>query len=350
MLARYRVDRPVTRPRSSFAVVIAESPAAGYPTGRVLTRWSRPRAFVVVCACYLLAAVTALVTAYALRRHHPDTVAFVADVVATVVIFLLSMLVANSSLYDPYWSVAPPLVALGWAALGAGDGMAAGVPVRQVLVILLVAIWAVRLTANWAAGWRGFGHEDWRYVQLRHDTAGRLPWWLVSLTGIQLMPTVVVFLGLLPLWPALVAGRAAAGPLDVLALAVTATAIAIESAADLQLRRFTADPANRTRAVDRGLWAYSRHPNYFGEITFWWGLWLFGLAADPSWWWTVVGPLGMVVLFQGASIPMMETRLLRRRPGYAARVAGVPRLVPRPWRSRPPAAVGPVEPDLPDGG
>jgi steroid 5-alpha reductase family enzyme len=143
---------------------------------------------------------------------------------------------------------------------------------RQAAVVVLVLIWAVRLTANWALSWRGLGQEDWRYVQIRAQTAGRLPWWLVSLTGIQVVPTLVVFAGLIAVWPAVTVIGAPFGPLDVVAVAVTGAAVALEAGADRQLHRFTRDPANRARVADRGLWRYSRHPNYVGEIGFWWGL------------------------------------------------------------------------------
>ena len=86
----------------------------------------------------------------------------------------------------------------------------------------------------------------------------------------------------------------------------------LQAVADLQLRRFATDPANRGKTVDVGLWRWSRHPNYLGEITLWWGLWLFGLAAAPNWWWTIIGPLAMVGLFLWISIPLMERRSLER--------------------------------------
>jgi steroid 5-alpha reductase family enzyme len=199
----------------------------------------------------------------------------------------------------------------------------------------LIVIWAVRLTVHWGGTWRGLGHEDWRYVELRDRTRGRLPWWLVSLVGIQLMPTLAVFLGLLSVWPAVAVGTRPLNLLDLAGVAVTGAAIAIEAVADIQLRRFVADPANRGRTADRGLWRLSRHPNYFGEIAFWWGLWLFGLAAAPDWWWTVVGPLAMVVLFLTASIPLMDRRNLARRPDYATRMRTVPALLPSLRRPTP---------------
>jgi steroid 5-alpha reductase family enzyme len=302
-----------------------------YPTGRSLAALSRGYAFAVVTGCYLVGGAAALVTALLLRHHHPITVALVADLVATVVIFALSMALANSSLYDPYWSVAPPVVAVAWFAVSPPD-LGDGATARQVIVIALVLIWAVRLTGNWAIGWRGLTQEDWRYVMMRDDTRGRLPWWLVSFVGVQLVPTLVVFVGLLPLWPALGAPRHSFNVVDVVAILVTAAAIAVETIADNQMRAFARNPDNRGRTIDVGLWSRSRHPNYLGEISFWCGLYLFGLAADPHWWWTIAGPAVMVLLFQTASIPMMENRSLQRRPDYAGYQARVPKLLPLPRR------------------
>ena len=302
-----------------------------YPTGRAFAGLSRSAAFAVVTACYLAAGGAALVAALLLRHHHPITVAFVADLVATVVIFALSMVLANSSLYDPYWSVAPPVIAVAWAAV-APDHLGSGATAREVIVKVLVFLWAVRLTGNWAIGWRGLTQEDWRYVMMRDDTHGRLPWWLVSFVGVQLVPTLFVFVGLLPLWPALGAPRHSFNVIDVIALVITVAAIAVETIADNQMRAFAGNPDNRGRTIDVGLWSRSRHPNYLGEISFWCGLYLFGLAADPHWWWTVAGPVVMVLLFQTISIPMMETRSLQRRPTYADYQARVPKLVPLPRR------------------
>jgi steroid 5-alpha reductase family enzyme len=287
-----------------------------------LRRLSRPASFAVVAAAYLLAGAVAWLTVTLLPAWHPLIVALVADAATTLVVFGVSLAVDNASVYDPYWSVAPPVVAIGWSLVAAGTGT------RQAFVVALIAVWAVRLTANWAYGWQGLHQEDWRYVRLR-ATRGRVPWWVVSLGGIQLMPTLVVFLGLLPVWPALAGGRPF-GWLDLVATGVTAGSVALEASADRQLHRFARDPANRGRTIGSGVWALSRHPNYLGEIGFWWGLWLFALAADPSWWWTVVGPLVVVVLFATASIPMMDRRSLERRAGYAAHMRAVPALVPGP--------------------
>lgn len=297
-----------------------------YPTGRSVAALSRLAAFGLVAGAYVVAGAAATVVAVALDGRHPITVALVADLVATVVVFVAAMLVANSSLYDPYWSVVPPVVAIAWAAQAPDLGD--GAMLRQVLVIGVVLLWAVRLTGNWMVGWHGLRQEDWRYVDMRVSTAGRAPWWLVSLLGVMVVPTVIVFVGMLPLWPAVADSDRGFNALDIVALLVGLVAVALEFVADNQMRAFARDPANRGRTVDVGLWRRSRHPNYLGEILFWVSVWLFGLAANPSWWWTIAGPLVMIALFEGVSIPMMESRSAQRRGDYADYQRTVPRLVP----------------------
>ncbi|MFI6763156.1 DUF1295 domain-containing protein [Micromonospora sp. NPDC050417] len=297
---------------------------SSYRIGGSLADASRAVSLGLVAGVYLVAAASGALTWWLLAPHQePLTAAFCADLVGTAVVFAGSVLVRNASLYDPYWSVAPPLLIAGWL-LTTEPGVAA----RQWLVLALVVVWAVRLTGNWVVGWAGLRHEDWRYVMMRERTSGRLPWWLVNLTGVQLVPTLVVFAGLLPGWSA-ISGNRPFGWLDVLAAALTAAAILLESLSDRQLRRFAAEPGNQGRVADRGLWRYVRHPNYLGEIAFWWGLWLFALAAAPSTWWTVIGPLVVLALFVGVSVPMMDRRSLDRRPGYREHMRAVPALLPR---------------------
>lgn len=293
--------------------------------GRSAAGLSRAGSFAIVTVVYLLAGLAAWITATSRAAGHPIGTALVADIVATLVVFAASTVLANASLYDPYWSLAPPVIAVAWALWSGRHGVGS----RQIVVLALITIWALRLTANWANTWHGMAHEDWRYGQLRDTTRGRLPWWVVNLGGIQLMPTLVVFTGMLAVWPAVTVPGRAFGALDIVAAVVTAVAILVEATADIQMHRFTADPAHRGMVGDVGLWRWSRHPNYLGEIGFWWGMWLFALAAAPGWWPTVVGPMVMVVLFVTASVPLMDKRSLQRRAGYADYMREVPALLPR---------------------
>jgi len=282
------------------------------------------RALAAVSIAYVAGLLAALVVGWALRAWSPIFVGALADLAATLVVFGFSVRHDNSSVYDPYWSLAPIPIAAYWASCAP-----TGATVRAIVVLALVAVWGIRLTANWVARWRGLGDEDFRYTEIRRRT-GRL-YWPVSLFAIHLLPTAWVFLGLLAAWPALGSEGRAPGLLDVLALAVTTAGIAIEAISDRQLRQFLRSRRDSSAVLDAGLWRLSRHPNYFGEITFWWGLWLFGIAANPGWGWSVVGPLSITLLFILVSIPWMDRRMLSRHPAWAARMA-TSALVPWPRR------------------
>lgn len=275
-------------------------------------------AFAYVAA--LLAAVA--VGSWLPAGVHPLWVALIADVVATLVVFGFSVWLDNSSMYDPYWSVAPLPIGV-YFALQHGPELSA----RAVLVLGWVAVWGARLTYNFLSGWQGLAHEDWRYVRIRQKT-GRA-YWLVSLLGIHMFPTLLVFAGCLPLYAALAPGARALNIVDVVACTVTAAAIAIEAIADAQLRRFRLRQDRKPEEIlDHGLWARSRHPNYFGEMLFWWGLWLFALASGAGNAWTGAGALAITLLFRLVSLRLLEARMLERRPGYAARIRGLPAFVP----------------------
>jgi steroid 5-alpha reductase family enzyme len=194
------------------------------------------------------------------------------------------------------------------------------------LITALVVLYAVRLTANFYRGWGGLLQEDFRYRGFR-ERFGK-GYWPASFFGIHLFPTIMVWLGCLPLYVAMKSGLPAVGWLDVVAAIVCLVAVGLELVADEQLRRFRRDPTNQARPLRSGLWAVSRHPNYLGEILWWWGLWLFALAVDPGAWWTGVGALGITLMFVFVSVPMMEARALATRPGYEQYQESTPMLLP----------------------
>ncbi|MDC3197519.1 DUF1295 domain-containing protein [Luminiphilus sp.] len=248
---------------------------------------------------------------------------FWADIAATVAIFVFSRLYKNSSFYDAYWSVIPPLIALYWTMAATAQGIDM---TRAWLVVILVWLWGVRLTANWATFWPGLEHEDWRYGPIKTN-AGK---WnaLADFSAIHLFPTVIVFAACLPIYAAVAMDARPLNALDYLAAAVTLIAILIELVSDIQLHRFLTH-RKPGEIMKTGLWALSRHPNYFGEWLFWVGLALFGLAAVPSaWWWVLPGAIAMLVMFLVASIPMIDKRSVERRPEYQAHMARVSGFVP----------------------
>lgn len=276
------------------------------------------RARLYIALAYALALIAALMTGWLLRGRNPIVVAAAADLVATVVVFAFSVRTDNSSVYDPYWSVAPLPIVVYWASLGAGG-------VRPILVGVLVFAWGARLTVNWGRRWRGYHDEDFRYVEIR-TRSGRA-YWPASLGGIHLMPTIWVFLGLVPVFPALTVARRL-NLLDGLAALVTLAAITIETLADRQLRTYLRTRTDPTGILCTGLWSRCRHPNYLGEVLFWWGLFLFGMAARPEWVWSIIGALSITVLFVAVSVPWMDRRMLARHPEWAEHMRRTPGLLP----------------------
>jgi steroid 5-alpha reductase family enzyme len=234
----------------------------------------------------------------------------------------------DAGVVDRAWGLACALVA--WIAIVA----AAEPTVRSYLAAGFVTVWGVRLSAHLTWRSRGRG-ENWRYRRLRErhgrSFAARS---LVTVFWAQGAAAVVVGL---PLLAAVRVGQPAAlGWLDLLGAAVWAVGFGTEAAADAQLARFHAAETERTarRVLDRGLWRYSRHPNYFGDAVQWWGVGLVGLAAGASW--ALVGPLVMTaVLVRGTGVAAIEPHLLESRgEAYRRYVATTSALVPGPPRGR----------------
>ena len=245
-----------------------------------------------------------------------------ADVLATVVVWLFGLLYENVSVYDPYWSVFPPVVFLLWAF----HTHTWSVPV----ILLLVAswYWGWRLTRNWVLTFKGIGHEDWRYSQYRSKHP--LLFHLINLFGLNMMPTLVVFVAMLPGLKMFEWGFTFQGVCNLcregiytlltttihlcLGLLVCIAAATIQLIADKQIHDFRATHPGQYCNV--GLWKHGRHPNYFGEILFWWGIWLMYCVLGGIDWF-ICGPVAMTALFVCISIPLMEKRQLKNKPGYA---------------------------------
>ncbi len=289
-------------------------------------RASRAEALCYVAIAYLVAGAVAWGVVDALPDQSGWWAALWADVAATMVIWTFSVLFRNASFYDPYWTIAPIVMVAWWAEHP--DGVLAD-PLRQGMVLFLVTAWGARLTWNWVRGWTSLDHEDWRYVMLR-EQAPRL-WPLTNLVAIHLYPTAQVLVCLLAVHAATIA-PAPFGLWDAVAVGATALGIGFEAIADEQLRRFRLSSPPNGALIETGLWAWSRHPNYFGEQLFWWGLSGMAVAADPDHAWMVIGPLSLTAMFVFGTIPMMERRLLGSRPAYAEHIARRSMLIPWPPR------------------
>ena len=244
---------------------------------------------------------------------------------AMLALWLLSLALRDVSIVDVFWGLGFVLVAHYARATTAGYAP------RATLVAALVTLWGVRLAVhllwrNWGAG------EDYRYAAMRRRWGDGFP--LASLAVVFGLQAALMWIVSLPVQVAIASPTPPAlGPFDVVGTMLVAIGLACEAIGDLQLARFKRDPANRGRVMDRGLWRYTRHPNYFGDTLVWWGLFAFALTS-PAHAWTVVGPLVMTYLLTRLSgVPLLERKLTRTRPAYADYVARTSGFVPRPPRA-----------------
>ena len=237
-----------------------------------------------------------------------------------VALWLVSLKLRDASIVDPFWGTGFVIVA--WTAALAGDLSGWGL-----VLALLTTAWGLRLSLHLAR--RNLGHgEDFRYQAMRK----RYPRFeLTSLVIVFGLQGLLLWIVALPLQLA-PAFDGSGHLLGVLGVGVWTVGLAFEAVGDAQLSRFRADPANEGRVLDTGLWRYTRHPNYFGDATVWWGLWLVAVAAGAPWW-TAVGPVVMTVLLRRVSgVTLLERSLAQRRPGYEDYVRRTSPFVPRPPR------------------
>jgi steroid 5-alpha reductase family enzyme len=182
----------------------------------------------------------------------------------------------------------------------------------QGLAAAVVSFWSWRLTLNWAIGWPGWHHEDWRYVNFRNQFGKYFQ--PINFLAIHLYPTVIVFLSMLGLFWVFNFGEITSELLFVAGVALSFLGVMFELVADYELSKFKNRPNKKSSDLLRsGLWAYSRNPNYLGEILFWFGLMAMGFGFGAPWY-TAIGPTGMLAMFLFASIPMKEKQMLKNRP------------------------------------
>ena len=278
---------------------------------------SRFQSFLFTLAVYAAALAVGLFV-FARARGGVFFHVFAADVAATVFLYLVSLPLGNASVYDPYWSVAPLVILpLSIAKFGVWDAGTA-------LLLLCVSYWGVRLTANWAYTFRGYSHQDWRYTMLAKKSGALYPF--VSLFGIMLFPTLVVYLCLLPALHYIQTGGI--NLVTLLGFALCLCAATLQLVADVQLHRFRRRAANRGQIIRSGVWRHARHPNYLGEILMWWGVYAVLLSVRPDLWALGLGALVNTLMFLFISIPMAEKRMAGYKEGFARYIEETNRLLP----------------------
>jgi steroid 5-alpha reductase family enzyme len=237
----------------------------------------------------------------------PFWLALGAVLVLMTLAWRLSLVRRDASIVDVFWG--PGFVLTAWIYLAAS----APRPARGVLVALLVTLWGGRLALH--IGWRSRGRgEDYRYRAMRERDPAGFP--RRSLLTVFWLQALLLWAISAPLFQAQRPGPPGLTLLDGVGLALFAVGFAFEAVGDLQLARFREDPENAVRVMDRGLWRYTRHPNYFGDALVWWGFFCLALATPGSWW-TLLSPVLMTLLLMRVSgVTLLEKKLRETRPGY----------------------------------
>jgi steroid 5-alpha reductase family enzyme len=245
----------------------------------------------------------------------------VAVAVLMLTAWLVSLVMRDASIVDVVWGFG--FVVIAWVAYVARDETVS----RALLLAGLTTVWGLRLTGYLA--WRNLGKgEDYRYAAMRKRYGSRFP--LYSLVVVFGLQGVLMWLVSTPVQFGM-DGTAGLGLLDAVGAGLWAVGLLFEAVGDYQLARFKADSANAGTVMNRGLWRFTRHPNYFGDFLVWWGLYLVAVAGSA--WWTAFGPLLMTVLLMKVSgAGLLEKTIGNRRPGYAAYVASTNAFFPGPPR------------------
>lgn len=231
-----------------------------------------------------------------------------ADLVMTVAAYVFSLIKGNSSVYDPYWTVIPFFFIIQWFVYFSG----ADWRIYQWIAAIVVSVWSWRLTLSWARGFPGWHHEDWRYVNFRKQFGKFFQ--PINFLAIHLYPTLIVFLGMWPLFYVFDFGNISNPSLFYAGAVIALLGVWFEFKADNQLDTFRKrENKKKEDILNTGIWAYSRNPNYLGEILFWFGLVGMGFAFNAPWY-TALGSIGMLLMFLFASIPMKEKQMMKNRP------------------------------------
>jgi steroid 5-alpha reductase family enzyme len=267
---------------------------------------NRKAGFAIITAIYVIAILIGIALFQSLPGIHIFWRILAGDMAATVAVYLAGVLLKNTSVYDPYWSVAPIVILTG-VMLDTGR-MEIGV----ILLLLAVWYWGVRLTCNWAHTFKNLATQDWRYDNFKKKYPRSFQ--IISLLGINLFPTTVVYLCLLP--GVVFVQKSACNGITLIGIFISICAATLQLVADIQMHRFRRKNAGKKLIIRDGLWKYARHPNYLGEIMMWWGVYIVMLSSSPEMWSFGLGPLVNTLMFVFVSIPMADKHNREKRPGF----------------------------------
>lgn len=263
---------------------------------------------VVMTVTYLIAIVLGVFTFIGCQKlgiYYLASV-LIADAVGTLFVYLSGLVFRTSSMYDPYWSVQTFVI---YACLLSYFN---NWSINNIIIFSAMVLYSVRLTVNFIIVFDSLKYVDWRYRMLKEKTG---PFYqLVNLFGICMFPTVVVYAASVP---AFVLARLSLefNPLIFIGVGIILLGTLLELISDIQMKIFVKNRNDRSEVINIGLWKYSRHPNYLGEIAIWFGLATCLVAVAPQYWYYYLGAVINLIMFLVISIPMEENHMKLYKPG-----------------------------------
>ncbi|MCH5180235.1 MAG: DUF1295 domain-containing protein [Erysipelotrichales bacterium] len=235
---------------------------------------------------------------------------FIGNVVATIIIWFVGVLFHTASTYDPYWSVQTLLISVSLLIYTNNWN------VGNILFLIILSLWAIRLTYNFILSFNDISYIDWRYKLIKQKTG--VFFQIVNLLGICMVPTIIVYLASIPMFLYIIENHQFELS-NIIGLAIMLVGTALELIADNNMQEFKKIRKDNTEIINIGLWKYSRHPNYLGEILFWYGVALVFILSSTfelKYWYVIIGTLLNTLLFIFISIPMAENHMKSYKPGF----------------------------------
>ena len=262
----------------------------------------------VLLAVYIVAAVIGVLFYYAFNALglHDFLSVLIADVLATIFVWVVGLIFKTASIYDPYWSLQTLVIYLGLLIKYNNWN------VGTILLLVVIAVYSIRLTTNFVIGFDSLAYVDWRYKKLQEKSGKLYP--IVNLLGICMFPTLVVYSCSLPV--IVYASIGAFTYFDIIGLSIILLGILLEFVSDLQMKKFIKIRSSNKEVINIGLWKYSRHPNYLGEILIWFGVASVLVISHYSYWYLYIGAIINLLMFLFISIPMEEKHLKEYKEHY----------------------------------
>ncbi len=262
---------------------------------------TKNKSLLIILYSYVLALISTIIFINLYNNENLMLTLFYADIIATIIIYLSSYIFKNSSIIDPYWSVAPPLLLLFWIVKTDSVNI-----INTFILSTSILFWSIRLTYNWFRNWNGLDQEDWRYIELK-GKFGKY-YQIINFLGIHLFTSLIVFSCCMPF--KYIVEKQITNISIIIGFIICFIGVLYEIIADQQLYNFKKN--NSKKIIWIGLWKYSRHPNYYGEILFWWGLYIYSYNIL----YLIIWPICMTLMFLFISIPWIEKKILITRPEY----------------------------------